>query len=106
MAYSMFGSEGIWISATEGVCGKVDGRGILFDLDVLFVEKILQSFFAGELTSGADRAILESCPLAGQMKCMFALGRLENVAWSALCISRGAILWGEVEGDWEGDDGD
>jgi hypothetical protein len=54
MAYSMLGSEAIWISATEGVCGRVDGRGILFDLDVLFVENILQSFFTSELPSGIE----------------------------------------------------
>jgi hypothetical protein len=43
MAYSALGSVGIWISATEGDCGSVDGRGILLDLYVLPVENILQS---------------------------------------------------------------
>ena len=44
IAYSALGSVGIWISATEGDCGSVDGRGILFDLYVLPVENILQSY--------------------------------------------------------------
>jgi hypothetical protein len=43
MAYSASGSVGIWMSATEGDDGSVDGRGILFDLYVLPVENILQS---------------------------------------------------------------
>jgi hypothetical protein len=42
MAYSALGSAGMARSATEGVCGSVEGRGILFDLFPP-VEKILAS---------------------------------------------------------------
>jgi hypothetical protein len=49
IAYSALGSVGIATSATEGVCGKVEGRGILFDREVPPVEKMLASFRMGEL---------------------------------------------------------
>jgi hypothetical protein len=32
------------MSATDGVCGSADGRGILFDREVPPVEKMLASF--------------------------------------------------------------
>jgi hypothetical protein len=43
IAYSAFGSVGMARSATEGVCGSVEGLGILFDL-LPPVENILASF--------------------------------------------------------------
>jgi hypothetical protein len=54
IAYSALGSVGIATSATEGVCGKVEGRGILFDREVPPVEKMLASFHMGELVFTED----------------------------------------------------
>jgi hypothetical protein len=54
IAYSALGSVGIWISATEGDCGSVDGRGILFDLYVLPVENILQSYCSVSMRSSSS----------------------------------------------------
>jgi hypothetical protein len=45
------------MSATEGDCGSVDGRGILFDLYVLPVENILQSCAIGQLMFVQDSCI-------------------------------------------------
>jgi hypothetical protein len=54
IAYSAVGSVGIAMSATEGVCGSADGRGILFDRDVPPVEKMLVSFLRGEFKFAVD----------------------------------------------------
>jgi hypothetical protein len=62
IAYSAFGSVGMARSATEGVCGNVEGRGILFDL-LPPVENILASCFRGELIVTVDLEILETVPL-------------------------------------------
>ena len=57
IAYSTVGSAGSWMSATEGVCGSVDGRGILLDFQLLPVENILQSFGTGKLGFAHDRSM-------------------------------------------------
>jgi hypothetical protein len=67
IAYSAFGSVGMARSATEGVCGSVEGLGILFDL-LPPVENILASFFMGELMFVVDREILDTVPLTGRME--------------------------------------
>ena len=68
MAYSALGSVGVTTSATEGVCGSVDGRGILFDFEVPPIENILQSFLLGECVFAIDRQMLERAPLTGRME--------------------------------------
>ena len=65
MAYSTVRSVGSWMSATDGVCGSVDGRGILLDFQLLPVENMLQSFGTGELGFTDDRAVTEDWPLEG-----------------------------------------
>jgi hypothetical protein len=67
IAYSAVLSVGMTISATEGVCGSVDGRGILFDR-VPPVEKMLVSFLVGEPMLPVDRVMLDSAPLTGRLE--------------------------------------
>lgn len=80
MAYSALVSVGIATSATDGFCGRVDGRGILFDREVPPMENMLLSFLAGELISAVDREMSDRAPFTGRIECMPALGRLEKVA--------------------------
>ena len=54
MAYSAVGSAGICMSATDGVCGRVEGRGILFDREVP-CEMKLASFAVRESKFAVDR---------------------------------------------------
>jgi hypothetical protein len=54
-------------SVTEGVCGSVEGRGILFDLFPP-VEYMLASFLMCELMFVADREMIETVPLTGRME--------------------------------------
>lgn len=68
IAYSELGSDGTVTSATEGVCGSVEGRGILFDREVPPVEKILVSFLGGELMFIVEREMLDSTPLTGRIE--------------------------------------
>jgi hypothetical protein len=80
IAYSALVSVGIATSATDGFCGRVDGRGILFDRDVPPMENILLSFLEDELMFAVDREMSERVPLTGWIEWMPALGRLEKVA--------------------------
>lgn len=105
IAYSAVGSVGISISAVDGVCGSVEGRGILFEREVPPVENILQSFLLGESKFEIDRDMLEREPVTGRIECIPALERLEKVAWSARCKYMPATTR-EGDGCWTGDDGD
>jgi hypothetical protein len=69
------------MSATEGVCGSADGRGILFDREVPPTEKILVSYLVGEFMFVIDWAKFDKAPMTRRMKnpCTWAAGesRLE-----------------------------
>jgi hypothetical protein len=56
------------MSATEGVCGSVDGRGILFDREVPPTENILASCLVGEFMLVIDWAKFDKAPLTRQIK--------------------------------------
>jgi hypothetical protein len=64
MAYSAVGSAGISISATDGVCGSVEGRGILFDREAPCETK-LASFVVRESKLAIERAKLVRVALTG-----------------------------------------
>lgn len=83
IAYSTVGSAGSWMSVTDGVCGSVDGRGILLDFQLLPVENMLQSFGTGELGSIDDRAVTEDWPLKGLGNWTPALWGLGKVVCSS-----------------------
>lgn len=65
------------MSATDGACGRVEGRGILFDRDAPCETK-LESFVARESMFAVERERLERVALTGRTEWMFALGRLEK----------------------------
>lgn len=67
------------MSATDGACGRVEGRGILFDREAPCETK-LQSFAVCESKLAVDREKLERVALTGRMVWTFALGRLEKMA--------------------------
>lgn len=55
------------MSATDGACGRVEGRGILFDRDTPCETK-LQSFAVRELKLADDREKLDSVALTGRIE--------------------------------------
>lgn len=78
MAYSAVGSAGISILATDGDCGRVEGRGILFDREAPCETK-LQSFAVREPKPAVNGEELERFAWIGKTKWILAPGRLERV---------------------------
>ena len=66
----------------DGACGRVEGRGILFDREAPCETK-LQSFAVRESKLAADRGELKIFVLIGRTEWMLAPGRLEKVAHRA-----------------------
>jgi len=67
MAYSEVGSAGIWMSATDGVCGNIEGRGILFDREAPCETK-LASFIVRESKLAVERAKLVRVAFTGRIE--------------------------------------
>lgn len=83
IAYSAEWSAGISILATDGACGRVEGRGILFDREAPCETK-LQSFAVREPKFAVDREELKTFAYMGSTKWMLVPGRLESGSWSSV----------------------
>lgn len=80
------------MSATDGACGSVEARGILFDREAPCETK-LASFVVCKSKLAADRAKLVRVALTERIEWMFTLVRLGKVARRAGYSVSGVTRW-------------